>query len=379
VAIVVSDEFGGEFMKRLFGGEMLYLDGSTIVAPAVATDEKAHFEYLGHPEHEKLMLMAPNNGLGLAGKPFQESLESHSYWGRFPSRWRPKGTAEISDRGLMSRAEGWLTRQQIISDANPNPPILKLANVPVHLWPPEYQQKCQRCDGLGSIITKRWQAGHTIKRVTELCPDCEFPRRQQEKRLNINQRWPLLKGTEDFSKKRWLKKLPDSTPAMQISRRAQREIIKEMPTGKTLFLYGKAGVGKTRLLAEIATAARPKLSAIFRTIENIRSIVQNFPASNDAPQVKAEKQRRLALASKDLRDCDVLIIDELDDAIGSAIWKTLLDILSHRMSSGLTTCFAANGSPQKYLTSAIKSRLFADGNLTVNLLKETDKRRHLGY
>lgn len=302
-----------------------------------------------------------------SGEALQKALAGHPVWGEFPEQDRPRRYGDMTNCLFLRQAQS----KKRLRDSQPKAwwadyPT-SLADLPRHLWPSDWVRlaapECQTCKGQEVIAVSVRGYGAFGKLYNwKLCPDCSIPVKRARKRVQINHRWPISDEYLDLLKHSWM----DSTsrvPNAQEARRLQQQVIRNLGDGRqTFFLYGIPGVGKSRLMVEIATIARKKeLSSIMRTAEELRRIIQDFPISSDSDSERDTKQKRIALARDDLRAADVLVIDELDDARGPAIQGEFLDILKTRNGKGLTTCFTANlwGGQNKlgFLSAPIKDRI----------------------
>ncbi len=326
-----------------------------------------------------------------AGAAFQEALGIHPVWGQYPAYLRPKSPDQMNDINVLRKAQSWQRRKESLPPLDENQPR-RIADLPEEKRPKIYRPiKCQTCKDQ-KVICRGWR--NEYRRHIVPCPDCVVKERGRRTRCAINHRWSIDKQYQKIANMQWISGRSGTFAADQ-ARAAQQQIIQEMPSQRTLFLYGVVGVGKSRLLAEIALVARQRgLSSILKTANRIKNIIQNFPLQDDPPAVRAEKQRLLTLASEDLRKADVLLIDELDDVTGRYFQGELLDILSHRIAHGLTTCFAANASKYErrnqngevlsvnftldFLSDPIKDRLLARGNLHINMCKDKGLRNFVG-
>ncbi len=299
------------------------------------------------------------------GEALQKALAIHPVWREFPEQDRPRRYSDMTNCLFLRQAES----KKRLRDGQPKAwwadHPTSLADLPKHLWPPDWvaASECKTCKGLEAVAVGLREHSPNSKLYNwRKCPDCAKKKKQAQKRGQINHCWPISDEYMDLLKHSWM----DSTsrvPNAQEARRLQQQVIGEMGhTRQTFFLYGIPGVGKSRLMVEIATIARQKgKSSIMRTAEELRRIIQNFPMDSDSDSERDRKQKRIALAYDDLRAADVLVIDELDDARGPAIQGEFLDILKTRNGKGLTTCFTANiRSGQNklgFLSAPIKDRI----------------------
>lgn len=325
------------------------------------------------------------------GQAFRKALDSHSTWGQFPIHLRPKSSEQMNDIQLLRQAQSWQRRQERLPPLDAHQPR-RVADLPLIKRPKIYRGiTCQTCQDQKTLC-RGWL--NEYRRHIVPCPDCVIKKKERTMKQAINQRWYIDKQNLKLAQMAWINNRMGAV-ATDEARAAQQEIIKKMPSQKTLFLYGVASVGKTRLLAEIALVARQRgLSSILKTAKRIQEIIQDFPLQDDPPLLRAEKQRRLTQARQDLKNVDVLLIDELDDVTGRYFQGELLEILNHRLGNGLTTCFAANAKKYErrnqngevvsrnytldFLTDPIKERLFAKGTLHVNLCQDKPLRHFVG-
>ena len=221
------------------------------------------------------------------------------------------------------------------------------------------------------------------------CPACYQARAQQRAAERaaaligqINHRWPLPKSTPALAASPWLARPADDVGAVPAARAraAQQLILGEMPSARSLFLYGEPGNGKTRLLAELAVVARERgLSSILRTGEQLREVLHAFPHESERGAARERKERALEMARDHLRHCHLLCLDELDNTSGIAdgsMSRLILDILNWRYDHGLTTAVAANHIER--LAPMIADRLRAVDNASV-WLSGPSVRRYFGH
>lgn len=203
------------------------------------------------------------------------------------------------------------------------------------------------------------------------CPACLVraeERRKKQLRDDINRRWVIPQFFHDLVSRPWLER--DNAPASKAARAMQQKIMAGMPSSVTLFLFGQPGVGKTRLMAEIVIEARKRgLSSIMKTSEELRNIIHNYADGTE---------ERRALAMQHLRSVDVLGIDEIEHALGKATAETILELVSHRISVGLTTLINGNEALDK-LPAPLVDRLRAKGNLAVNMMGDPSARPLFGH
>ncbi len=273
------------------------------------------------------------------GQAFREALANHPTWGQFPIHLRPKSSEQMNDIHLLRQAQSWQRRQECSPPLDAHQPR-RVADLPVEKRPKIYRAiKCQTCQDQKTIC-RGWL--NEYRRHIVPCPDCVIKEKERVLKQAINQRWQISFQNLKLANMTWIDNRIGAVAADD-ARAAQQEIIGEMPSQKTLFLYGVSSVGKSRLLAEIALVARQRgLSSIFETAKGIKEIIQDFPLQDDPPLLRAEKQRQLKQTRQDLKNADVLLIDELDDVTGRYFQGELLEILNHRLGHGITTCFAAN-------------------------------------
>ena len=326
-----------------------------------------------------------------SGQAFREALASHPMWGQYPIYLRPKSPDQMNDIHLLRQAQNWQRRRERLPAGNKDRPR-RVADLPEEKRPKIYRAiACQTCQDQ-QVICLGWL--NEYRRHIVPCPDCVIKARERRMKEAINRRWQIDEQNLKLTKMTWINNRIGAV-ATDEARAAQQEIIRQMPSQKTLFLYGVASVGKTRLLAEIALVARQRgLSSILKTTKRIQEIIQDFPLQDDPPLLRAEKQRRLTQARQDLKNVDVLLIDELDDVTGRYFQGELLEILNHRLGNELTTCFAANARKYErrnqngevvsrnytldFLTDPIRERLLAKGTLHVNLCQDKPLRNFVG-
>ncbi len=300
------------------------------------------------------------------GEALQKALAIHPVWNRFPEQDRPRKYADMNNVLFLRNAESKKRLRE-------GQPILWPKNHPTSLnelaksqWPVEYRlesEKCETCKGQEIVAIGLLEVNRSHKRYRwQPCPDCAKPKRLARERSGLNHRWPISQEYLELLSHEWMNS-SSRVPNAQSARYLQQQVIGDMgKVRQTLFLYGIPGVGKSRLMAEIATEARQRnLSSIMRTAEDLRRIIQNFPNHGDSDSERDRKQKRITIARDDLRTADVLIIDELDDARGPAIQAEFLDILKTRNGKGLTTCFAGNiwkgNDKLGFLSDPIKDRI----------------------
>lgn len=326
-----------------------------------------------------------------SGQEFREALGSHPMWGQYPIHLRPKSPDQMNDIHLIRQAQSWQRRREREPALDANL-ARRVADLPEEARPKIYRAiKCQTCQDHKTLV-RGWL--NEYRRHIVPCPDCVVKEKERRTKEAINQRWQIDQQNLKLANMTWIDNRIGAVAADN-ARAAQQEIISQMPSQKTLFLYGVSSVGKSRLLAEIALVARQRgLSSILRTAKRIQDIIQDFPLQNDPPLLRAEKQRQLTQARLDLKNVDVLLIDELDDVTGRYFQGELLEILNHRLGNGLTTCFAANSKKYErrnqngevvsrnytldFLTDPIRERLFAKGALHVNLGQDKPIRGFVG-
>lgn len=254
-------------------------------------------------------------------------------------------------------------------------------NEPLHGTAPEFMPPaCRRCHDTGQV---RLELDGSFAGYRP-CPGeqmngCAFQaRRAAEIGAAINKRWPISPFELELATMEWQDERPGA-PGAKVAREQQQAFMEQMPSARTLFLFGPPGVGKTRLLSEVAVVARPRgLSSILRSADHIRRILQDFPHKNDEDGVRAYKQRRLDVAWSDLTTADVLCIDEVDHAAGGAIYENLLELLNRRIAAGKSTAIAGNEGIER-LGGPVISRLTARGNFAANLQGDSDARRVMGH
>lgn len=325
------------------------------------------------------------------GQAFREALDSHPTWGQYPIHLRPKTSEQMNDIHLLRKAQSWQRRKENSPPAGDDHPK-RVADLPAEKRPKVYRTiRCQTCQDHKTLV-RGWI--NEYRRAIVPCPDCVIKENERLRSEAINQRWKLKKQDIKLANMAWINSRIGAVAADR-ARTAQQEIMQEMPSQKTLFLYGVSSVGKSRLLAEIALVARQRgLSSVLRTAKQIQEIIQNFPLQDDPPLLRSEKQRKLKLARQDLKNADVLLIDELDDVTGRYFQGELLEILNHRLGNDLTTCFAANSKKYErrnqngeviyqnytldFLSDPIKQRLTAKGALHINLCEDKPIRGFVG-
>ena len=239
-------------------------DMSAMETPNEGTSDEV-IAFLHKALEKEILLIAPKP----TGVAFQKALADHSMWGQYPIHLRPKSPEQMNDINLLRKAQSWQRRKELLPPLDENHPR-RVTDLPEEERPKIYRPiKCQTCQDQ-KVICRGWLDKY--RRHIVPCPDCIVKERERRKKVVINHYWRIDELNQELANMPWINGRIGAVAADR-ARAAQQQIMEEMPSRRTLFLYGVASVGKSRLLAEIALVARQRgLSSILKTAKRIKEI-----------------------------------------------------------------------------------------------------------